>query len=99
MGLLIPTPNNLHQIGEDRSKSLINPKATNSYQLSLFEFLGMLMGCSIRTGAHLALDLPSMVWKQLVGQNVTPSDLIDVDLKFYEMTKQILECPSETEFE
>jgi hypothetical protein len=52
------------------------------------------MGCSIRTGAHLALDLPAMVWKQLVGQNVLPSDFIEVDLKFYEMTKQILECPS-----
>lgn len=95
MGLLIPTPNNLHQTGEARSKHILNPKATNSYQLGLFEFIGMLMGCSIRTGAHLALDLPSMVWKQLVGQNVYPSDLIEVDEKFYEMTKQILECPSE----
>lgn len=57
------------------------------------------MGCSIRTGAHLALDLPSMLWKQLVGQNVTAADLIEVDLKFYEMTKQILECPSEADFE
>lgn len=59
----------------------------------------MLMGCSVRTGAHLALDLPPMLWKQLVGQNVVPTDLIEVDEKFYEMTKQILECPSEAEFE
>ena len=57
------------------------------------------MGCSVRTGAHLALDLPPMLWKQLVGQNVVPTDLIEVDEKFYEMTKQILECPSEAEFE
>ena len=33
------------------------------------------MGCCIRTGTHLALDLPKMFWKLLVGETVTDSDI------------------------
>jgi hypothetical protein len=69
---------------------MINPSANNSYQLNLFEFIGLLMGCSIRTGAHLALDMPSMLWRQVVGQDITYSDLEEIDCQFYEFTKQIL---------
>ena len=58
---------------------MINPTANNSYQLSLFEFIGLLMGCSMRTGAHLALDLPIIFWKQIVGQDISNADLEEID--------------------
>ncbi len=70
MGLFIPTPNNKYQSGEAKSKWTINPKANASYHLNLFEFLGILMGCCIRTGTHLALDLPKMFWKLLVSEKI-----------------------------
>lgn len=40
------------------------------------------MGVCIRTGVNLILDLPQMVWKQLVDQRVVLDDLIEVDYRF-----------------
>lgn len=77
---------------------MVNPKATNSYQLGLYEFIGVLMGCSIRTGAHLALDMPQMVWRQLVGQDISMSDLEKVDERFCDFITHIQECPDEQSF-
>jgi len=43
-------------IGQDRY--LLNYSKTHSRELSQYEFLGILMGISIRTGVSLILDLP-----------------------------------------
>lgn len=56
----------------------------------MFEFLGILMGVCIRTGAHLTLDLPQFVWKQLTGQKLGPEDLIEIDLGFWEKLNQMI---------
>lgn len=53
--LLCPSPNNVAKIGEGRDKFMINPSAKSTYQLQLYEFLGWLFGCSVRTGSHLTL--------------------------------------------
>ena len=37
------------------------------------------MGIAIRTGSPLSLTLAEPVWKQLVGLQLTPSDLAEVD--------------------
>lgn len=44
-----------------------------------YEFLGKLMGLALRTANHLNLDLPSMVWKQILGVPVTFEDLDAID--------------------
>jgi len=41
----------------------------------MYAFVGKLMGMAIRGGHMLNLDLPSMLWKPLVGQVVTLNDL------------------------
>jgi len=41
--------------------------------------LGVIMGCSIRTKNFLNLDLPSIVWKQLVDVPITRKDLENID--------------------
>lgn len=89
LGLFIPTPNNRYQTGEHKSKWLINPKANSTYHLSLYEFIGTLMGCCLRTGAHIALDLPQVFWKLLTHDQVYDSDLEEIDEKFVEMAKMI----------
>lgn len=43
------------------------------------------MGICIRTGAKMILDLPRIVWKQLVGQRITLDDLRQVEVKFVKM--------------
>jgi len=45
----------------------------------LFEFLGSLMGCSVRTATHFTLDLPGIFWKQLVGESVSSEEIDEVD--------------------
>lgn len=50
------------------------------------------MGCCVRTGVHLTLDLPLMFWKQLVGQEVKAADIKQVDLAFYSYIKSLKEC-------
>ena len=79
LNLLCPSPNNDAKLGRGRDKFVINPSAKSAYHLQLFEFLGILMGCSVRTGTHLTLDLPMLFWKQLVGQKVEFEDLEEVD--------------------
>ena len=50
------------------------------------------MGCCIRTGVHLTLDLPGIFWKQLVGQEVTINDIEEVDKGFSEFIKYMRVC-------
>jgi hypothetical protein len=38
-----------------------------------------MMGVALRTGDHLNLDLPSLVWKPLVGAGLDRKDLEAVD--------------------
>ena len=95
LGLFIKTPNNLHKIGESRQKWTINPKANTTYYLSLFKFLGILMGCCIRTGCHMNLDLCEFCWKVIADEEVKDGDIDDFDRQFYEQIKQIIDCPSQ----
>lgn len=45
----------------------------------MYEFVGKLMGVAIRTNNTLELDLPSIVWKPLVGQDLEIGDLTAID--------------------
>ena len=45
----------------------------------MLEFVGALMGCAIRTKNFLNLDLPSIIWKQLVDSPITRKDLENID--------------------
>ncbi len=82
-------------MGDFREKYVINPSAKSSYQLQLFEFLGILMGECIRTGTHLTLDLPKILWKQLVNQSLTLEDLEEIDKPVFDMIKFVDNCEKE----
>lgn len=45
----------------------------------MYEFLGAVMGCSVRTKNFLNLDFPSIIWKQLVDCVVNRKDLENID--------------------
>ena len=61
----------------------------------MYEFLGLLMGCCVRTGTRLTLDLPSFFWKPLVGINLRFDDLVEIDNPAAEMLKFMESAPPE----
>eukprot|EP00456_Euglypha_rotunda_P080404 TRINITY_DN77831_c0_g1_i1.p1 TRINITY_DN77831_c0_g1~~TRINITY_DN77831_c0_g1_i1.p1 ORF type:complete len:173 (+),score=25.24 TRINITY_DN77831_c0_g1_i1:89-607(+) len=69
--LFIKCPNQRSGVGVNREKFVPSPSATKPLHLSLYEFLGKLMGLAMRTGTLLNLDLPSIIWKPLVDEEVT----------------------------
>ena len=85
MDLLVASPNNREKQMLGKDKFVINPSSKSSEKISEFEFLGILMGVCIRTGARLTLDLPAFLWKQLVGQRLTLLDLEEIDVGFVKM--------------
>uniref|UniRef100_A0A1A8PRE6 E3 ubiquitin-protein ligase HERC2 n=3 Tax=Nothobranchius rachovii TaxID=451742 RepID=A0A1A8PRE6_9TELE len=80
--LLIVTPNGRDESGANRDCFLLNPAAKSSLHMSMFRFLGVLLGIAIRTGSPLSLSLAEPVWKQLAGMNLTIADLSEVDKDF-----------------
>uniref|UniRef100_A0A672Q5U6 E3 ubiquitin-protein ligase HERC2 n=1 Tax=Sinocyclocheilus grahami TaxID=75366 RepID=A0A672Q5U6_SINGR len=76
--LLIVTPNGRDESGANRDCFLLNPAAKSPLHISMFRFLGVLLGIAIRTGSPLSLYLAEPVWKQLAGMNLTIADLSEV---------------------
>jgi other hect domain ubiquitin protein ligase E3 len=76
----------------------LNPRKISSRDLSLFNFLGVLMGICIRTNTNLAVNLPSLVWKQLVGQRLSMDDIAEFDEGIITELNGLLNA-SEEEFE
>ena len=87
--LFINCPNKQSQVGDNRDKYVINPAAGSSLHLQMYEFVGVLMGLCIRTGVRLPIDLPSFVWKPLVGDELSASDLYAIDANAGEYMKLI----------
>ena len=66
--LLIVTPNGRDESGANRDCFILNPDACSPVHLSMFKFLGVLIGIAIRTGSPLSLNLAEPVWQQLAGK-------------------------------
>lgn len=45
----------------------------------MYEFLGALIGMSVRSGILMSLNLPSFFWKQLTNEEITVEDLDGID--------------------
>lgn len=95
MPLLIPCANRKADLGENREKFLPNPSLTSPFQMSFFNFLGKLIGISLRTHATLPLNLPSIVWKRLVRQRATINDLRAIDATCVKFLDQLRDIESE----
>lgn len=52
--------------------------------LKMFEFLGLLFGCCIRTGVRVPLNLCPFVWKALAHETPTDKDLEKFDKSTYD---------------
>ncbi len=61
-------------------KYVPNPKHTGPLALEMLEFIGKLMAMSIRAKLYLAFEFPPLIWKKIVGEEVTKSDLLEIDM-------------------
>jgi len=77
--LFIPSPNGKNTVGLNREKYVPNPSATSTLAMAMFEFVGALFGIAIRTKNPLPLDLPSMLWKAILGGKADVGDLEAID--------------------
>jgi hypothetical protein len=96
--LFIPTQNNVMKAGEFRERYMPKPSSTSKELLQMFEFVGILMGCCLRTGVRLNLRLAPLVWKMLVKQSLVLADLETVDHSLCESLKfleELVSSPSE----
>jgi hypothetical protein len=61
----------------------------------MFAFVGKLMGVALRGKHTLNLDLPSIVWKQLVGSEITRYDLEAIDTFSYKVFDQVVNAENQ----
>lgn len=78
----IPCVNQRMKLGQYRDTFIPNPKTTN---LKHYFYIGVLMGCCLRTGVKLSLSLNPIVWKTLV--NDPDLDLMDMDATIHQIPK------------
>lgn len=93
--LLLLCPNGTHQVHENMDRFLPNPQQTGPLALQMFEFVGRLMGASLRNKMCLAFLFPSIVWKKLVGEKVDAEDLAAVDFYTYTLIKTLRNCEAD----
>lgn len=79
LGLLCPSGSMLAKAERGKDNFALNPSKVSSRDLSLFIFLGVLMGVCVRTNTNLAVNLPTFVWKLLVGQRLAADDIMEFD--------------------
>ncbi|CAD8163525.1 unnamed protein product [Paramecium octaurelia] len=94
--LLYPSTNNQAKLGNHKDKFVLNPSARSNFYLHLYEFLGILMAIAIRTATHFSLDLPSIFWKQIVGEKITFEDIEQIDATMCNLINFMQECPEST---
>ncbi|OQR86230.1 HECT E3 ubiquitin ligase [Achlya hypogyna] len=78
--LLLPTPNNHHNVGNNRDAFVLHPAShTLPLNAQLLVFLGKLLGVAIRTKEYVDLNLSQVVWKLLAHEPLGIDDLEAVD--------------------
>ena len=64
--LIVKTPNNKNDCGENREKWILNPGANSPSHMEMFEFLGVMIGMSIRADHLLNIEIARGFWKNLL---------------------------------
>jgi len=86
--LLFEAPNARHG-HEGSEKYLPRPSAVSAEQTRQLRFLGALMGSAMRSSSFMALDLPAIVWKGLIGERPTLRDVGSIDARAAQFLAQL----------
>jgi len=87
--LFIQCPNARESMGQNRDAFVPRPSSTRPLFISMYEFLGKLMGLAMRTHSFLPLNLPSIVWKPLVNDEVTEEDVKAIDILSFKVLEEM----------
>eukprot|EP01043_Picozoa_sp_COSAG02_P023891 COSAG02_NODE_1289_length_13445_cov_16.898322_8_plen_816_part_00 len=101
--LFIKTPNSLFGggIGGDAGmeKWLPNPLANTQDHLDRFRFIGGLMGSAARTSSFFEIDMPSLIWKYLLGEKIGTHEVADIDARVAQQLEAGSPALSEAEWD
>lgn len=82
--LLVQCANGVHNLGNNRDSWLPSPVCSKPHHLSMFLFLGKLLGVAIRTNLPLNLSLAPFFWKRLIFDSLTSLDIKSFDECLYQ---------------
>jgi hypothetical protein len=100
LDLLIPSPNAAHGVHIDNDKFIPNPRyAGTAVAISMLEFLGKLMGVSLRTNLCLPFRLPSVVWKGLLGIAPSLADVKEYDALAVQLLHEVQTAEDERDWD
>ena len=89
LNMFIKTPNNKHDIGILRDKYIPNPQATREINEKTYEFLGRIMASAITSGEVLDLNLHPVVWKALLGNEISFYEYENIDYTFFSLINNL----------
>lgn len=91
--LLTLCPNGQNNLHTGMDKFLPNSDYVDSkVALNMFNFIGKLMAMSIRMKLSLSFDFPLLIWKKIVGEDVTTNDLKEIDQLTWKLLDEIEHC-------
>lgn len=93
--LLLLSPNGKHEVHSNMEKYIPNPSFTDPLSIQMFEFIGRLMGMSLRVKLCLPFEFPSLIWKKLVGEEATFEDLLGIDAISCRLLTEIRNCDND----
>eukprot|EP01138_Halocafeteria_seosinensis_P006927 gb/GECG01007085.1/.p1 GENE.gb/GECG01007085.1/~~gb/GECG01007085.1/.p1 ORF type:complete len:4254 (+),score=533.57 gb/GECG01007085.1/:1-12762(+) len=71
--LFIPCPNQMKGAGENTDKWVPNASHTSPLALSMFRFVGRLMGIALRHKSYLPFDVAPLIWARIIQRPVVSS--------------------------
>ena len=77
--LIVKTANNKNDCGENREKWILNPASSSPSHLDMYEFLGAMIGMSVRADHLLNIEMASPFWKNILQLPLDLNDLSAID--------------------
>lgn len=90
--LFVLCPNGVHNLNVNTGKYVPNPCKRSPRALEYFEFVGQMVGISLRVQLCLPFPLPSIIWKGLIGRTATAEDLEEFDSLVFQSLHAIRTC-------
>jgi hypothetical protein len=82
--------------GEDAAELYVpNPLCASDDYLERYRFVGVMCGASARFTAFMSLDLSSLCWKYLLGEQIDTNDLKSVDVITAELIESVMTIDDE----
>lgn len=89
LNLLVPTQNNVLNVGPNRDAWHINPSSNTLLDSNLYLTFGKLIGSILRTKKSINLSLPLLFFKHLLFENVSAEDLKEIDFTTYNLLQKL----------